>query len=172
MTKPIPATVSKPIKGYEDCYQVTNDGQIISLERAVIMQGYSRQIKARLRKLNKGRYMMVCLTKGGSRETRLVHRLVAEAFIPNPNSLPCINHKDFNTHNNRVDNLEWCTYKDNTRHRYANNHCGRVYTDEQIVEARRLDAGGLSRREIREKLGITTTSLQAILTGHSWKHLK
>lgn len=43
-----------------------------------------------------------------------IHRLVVEAFIPNPYNLPCVNHKDENTHNNRVDNLEWCSYKHNS----------------------------------------------------------
>ena len=60
------------------------------------------------------------LCKNGKIKAFLVHRLVAEAFIPNPDNLPCINHKDENPKNNQVENLEWCTYK------YNNEYNGRI----------------------------------------------
>ena len=51
-------------------------------------------------------------------KNRNIHRVIAETFIPNPNNLPCVNHKDGNKQNNRVDNLEWCTHSENTLHSF------------------------------------------------------
>lgn len=61
-------------------------------------------------------YKFVCLRKNSINHNSLIHRLVAEAFINNPNNLPVVNHIDGNKQNNRVDNLEWCTYHDNRMH--------------------------------------------------------
>ena len=61
-------------------------------------------------------YVTVCLTKNGKHTNFKVHRLVATAFIPNPDNLPVVNHKDENPANNNVDNLEWCTIKYNTQY--------------------------------------------------------
>lgn len=68
-------------------------------------------------KTEKG-YLRVDLSKDGKTKHYKVHRLVASAFIPNKNNLPQINHKDENKQNNRVDNLEWCTHKENTQHAF------------------------------------------------------
>lgn len=64
---------------------------------------------------NKG-YLFVCAKERGRRKNLLIHRLVAEAFIPNPENKPEVNHKDGNPHNNRVDNLEWVTSSENRKH--------------------------------------------------------
>jgi len=61
-------------------------------------------------------YLSIKQTMNGKQETFYIHRLVAEAFIPNPENKPCINHKDGNTKNNHVSNLEWCTYRENNIH--------------------------------------------------------
>ena len=68
---------------------------------------------------NKG-YLCVDLYKNGKRSTKKVHRLVADAFIPNPKRKPCVNHKDGNKLNNSFDNLEWVTSKENCRHAWKN----------------------------------------------------
>lgn len=98
----------KDIHGYENLYQVSNTGKIKGLPR---IDSNGRIYPERFltpEKLRKG-YLRVCL---GSRKTGLrhylVHRLVAMAFIPNPDSLPQINHKNENKADNRVENLEWC----------------------------------------------------------------
>lgn len=93
----------KDIVGYEGKYQVSNYGQVRALH-------YRMTDKTRLINIrdNKG-YCEVALWKNSSRKLYMVHRLVAETFIPNPNCLPQVNHKDENKKNNRVDNLEWCT---------------------------------------------------------------
>ena len=65
-------------------------------------------------------YFMISLCKNGKAKKFLVHRLVAKAFIPNPLNKEQVNHKDGNVHNNVVDNLEWCTNAENTKHAYEN----------------------------------------------------
>lgn len=98
----------KPIVCYEEKYQISNYGQVKSLN-------YRGSGKDKILKLQKDTYgySKVILYKNGKAKTRMVHRLVAEAFIPNPNNLPQINHKDEDKSNNCVDNLEWCSAKYN-----------------------------------------------------------
>lgn len=108
------ATVSeiKQIEGYED-YFVSNTGKVFSKNRE-------------LRQYEIGGHLCVYLYKNTIREKIYVHRLVAKAFIPNPNNYPIVNHKDENGLNNDYKNLEWCTYSYNTTYgtcisRRANN---------------------------------------------------
>lgn len=94
----------RPIKGYEGLYEVSNTGLIKSLncynyKEPKILQQYVR----------KDGYAIVGLSKNNITKTKTVHRLVAEAFLPNPNDLEMVNHRDENKSNNNVDNLEWCS---------------------------------------------------------------
>jgi len=100
----------KPIKGYEGYYEVSNFGNIRSIDRLVPFLHYSVHRKGRMMRLHTHRkgYLEVHLCKNGKERIFKVHRLVALAFIPNPLKLPQINHKDENPANNSVDNLEWC----------------------------------------------------------------
>lgn len=94
----------RDIPNYEGLYQISNLGRVKSLNFN----------KTKIRKTqSKKRYITVNLSKDGKTKYYLVHRLVAEAFIPNPNNYPCVNHKDENPSNNHVDNLEWCTHEYN-----------------------------------------------------------
>lgn len=97
----------KDIRGYEGYYQVSNFGNVRSVDR---VDSHCRNLKGRILKLSNGTYKSVTLSTNNVCKNHSVHRLVAEAFIPNPNNLPCINHKDEDKHNNNVNNLEWCTY--------------------------------------------------------------
>jgi len=98
----------KKIRGFEG-YAVDENGNIFSTKRQ----------KALAQRLEKNGYMSVALWHNGSMKRKKVHRLVAEAFIPNPHGLPCVNHKDENKLNNRASNLEWCTVQYNNH--YGNN---------------------------------------------------
>ena len=94
----------KDIEGYEGLYQVSNLGNVKSLNFQ--KRGYEKNITP---KLNKKGYLWVILYGGNKRSNVLIHRLVASAFIENPNGFEHVNHKDENPLNNNVDNLEWCT---------------------------------------------------------------
>ena len=103
----------KPKKDYEGLYEVSNFGRVKSLGN-----GNSNNSKERVLKpvKVKGGYLQVHLSKNGKRKMFLVHRLVAEAFIPNTDNLPFINHKDEDKTNNSVENLEWCTREYNNNY--------------------------------------------------------
>ena len=110
----------KDIEGYEGLYQVSNFGRIKSLEHNSSMtnifgKGGKSLVKHNEKIINgyiqNTGYLTVTLT--GKKYS--VHRLVAKAFVQNPNNYPVINHIDGNKLNNKVDNLEWCTHKHNTR---------------------------------------------------------
>lgn len=112
----------KDIRGYEGWYMVSNLGRVKSLERTLSVTRYGNihrsKFKERILKQykNTGGYYIVELHKQDKGTQPKVHRLVAEAFIPNPYNLPCINHKDEVVTNNCVDNLEWCDYKYNNNY--------------------------------------------------------
>ncbi len=105
----------KDINGYEGLYQVSNLGQVKSLER-YDKSNHKRKEKLLTPTKTNNNYLVVCLTMKNKHINYYIHRLVAEAFIPNPNNLPCVNHKDENKENNCVDNLEWCTAEYNNNY--------------------------------------------------------
>lgn len=110
----------KDIPGYEGYYQVSNYGRVKSLPRWIVYSDGRKYFYDGVllkQKHDHGGYCGVELTTNSELETFKVHRLVAKMFIPNPDNLPEVNHKDENKDNNCVDNLEWC---DN----YYNNHYG------------------------------------------------
>lgn len=127
--------VWKDIKGFEGLYQVSNLGNIKHLPYSqpyigrwgnlVIRKKKELMLKPAPMKRSNG-YLGVTLYKNGKRCTRSVHRLVAEAFVPNPNNLPQVNHKDENKLNNESVNLEWCTSQYNINYGTANHRRSRT----------------------------------------------
>lgn len=114
----------KDIKEYEGLYQVSNLGKIRSLDRAV-RKNYNKYVsKGKILKQEiRNTYYTVQLNKEGKRKVFQVHRLVAQAFIPNYNNYPIVNHIDENPVNNMVENLEWCTQKYNVCHSKWKMYC-------------------------------------------------
>ena len=109
----------KDKKDYEGLYQVSNLGRAKSLDRYIKGKGHSLQFKkGRILKQTKDRYgyLQVTLCKNNIKKEYKVHRLVAEAFIDNPDNLSQVNHRDENKLNNNVDNLEWCDAKYNSNY--------------------------------------------------------
>lgn len=132
--------VWKDIKGYEGLYQVSNFGRVKSLRRSAVLGKNIRQVKEKVIKpfiTNKG-YYQIFLSKNGKTSHKCVHRLVAMAFIPNPNEYLIINHKDENPLNNCVDNLEWCDYS------YNNN-----YGNRNKIVSDKMTNGKLSKKVLQ-----------------------
>lgn len=101
------------VRGYNGRYQVSNLGNVRSVR---VNRKGKREYKPIAPWRNNKGYEMVYLCREGVRQRLLVHRIVAEAFLPNPDRLPEVNHKDWITYNNCVDNLEWCTRKYNSQY--------------------------------------------------------
>lgn len=105
----------KPIKDYEGFYEVSNKGNVRSLDREFI-NSLGRRVVFKGTTLSPryvNNYLAVVLNKQGTKTTKKIHRLVAETFLDNPNNLPCVNHKDEIKCNNEESNLEWCTHSYN-----------------------------------------------------------
>lgn len=108
----------KDIEGYEGKYQVSNLGRVKSLKRKCnVLNGY-RTVNEKILNLNKNRYgyVTVNLSKNNKNKICTIHRLVATAFIPNPENKPQVNHIDGNKTNNIVENLEWVSKEENMQH--------------------------------------------------------
>lgn len=108
-----------PVKGYEDRYEVSTEGRIRSKDHYIRHSaGGMRLWKGKVLKplkQNTG-YMAIMF---GDRTVRLIHRVVAMTFIPNPENKKCVNHKNGNKEDNSVSNLEWATYSENEKHSYT-----------------------------------------------------
>lgn len=105
----------KDIEGYEGLYQVSNYGNVKSMERTI----YKRKCKTIMKtpSLSGKGYLKTSLCKNGKIKYAFIHRLVAQAFIPNPENKPTVDHIDRNKLNNNVNNLRWATYTEQIRNR-------------------------------------------------------
>lgn len=146
----------KDIEGYEGLYQVSNLGRVRSLDRSIVMQTkrngkalkpYMSFHKGTILKpvIDPHGYALVQLRKEGKPWYVRVHRLVAMAFIPNPENKPCINHLDNTRNNNIVSNLEWCTYKENSQYAAKQGRIkgllGKHHTEETKERIRKAKTG-------------------------------
>lgn len=111
--------IYKDIPGFENIYQVSDLGNVRSLDRQVRShKDKTRTIKGKQYSPYTGLrgYKVVTLRKGKEVKVVYIHKLIAQLFIPNPLNKICINHKDGDKLNNSIDNLEWATYKENNNH--------------------------------------------------------
>ena len=113
-----------PIKGYESLYEVSDQGRVKSLKF-----GKERILKPGS---DKDGYLQVGLHKNGYKKMCRVHRLVSQTFIPNPNNLPEVNHRDENKTNNSVQNLEWCDRKSNCNYGTRNQRVSEKNTNGKL----------------------------------------
>lgn len=158
----------KEIKGYEGLYEVSSLGRVRSMDRWVAHRDNSKKfIKGKIRKpsSSKNDYLFVMLYKGNQHKFHLIHRLVAEAFLDNPNHLTEVNHKDENKTNNCVYNLEYCT------HKYNANYGTCIEKRAKKLHQYSLDGEFIreweSAAEIERKLGYGHSNIAACCNGKS-----
>lgn len=170
----------KDIKGYEGLYQISNTGKIKSLKRMVVRNNNRPLLveeKILKPSVDKRGYLYVGLLKNGIKKTYSVHRLVAEAFIQNPNNLPQVNHKDENKQNNCVKNLELCDAKYNNNYGTRNKRIAEKIskklingkTSKQVLQidktTNEVIAEFPSVSEVQRQLGIRKSNISACCLG-------
>lgn len=155
----------KDIAGYEGLYQVSNLGNVRSLNWS--NTGVIKLVA--LKKHNRG-YLHVLLYKGKRCKSFLVHRLVADTFMPCSDKTMTVNHIDENPLNNHLDNLEWCSLKENIN-KFQSNHPGKIGRTENMTPVNQLDMGGRvvnvwkSVAEIRRNLNFNSWSISQCCNG-------
>lgn len=165
----------KNIKEFENYYQISNLNRVKSLAR-YDKRGY--RIKERILKLqvNNAGYFSVNLWVNCKHKTCLMHRLVAEAFIPNFDNKPQINHRDGGKLNNRVNNLEWCTAKENITHAIntgLRNTKGEAHGRARLTEDAiiRIRESVLTLRKLAEIFKVSYQQIGYIKNNKRWRHI-
>jgi hypothetical protein len=161
------------IKGFSGMYQVSTFGNVRS---------NSNQVKGKnMKPVTVGGYLRVKLCKGHSKKPFFIHRIVADAFIPNPESKPQVNHIDLDKTNNHVSNLEWCTPSHNIRHSYANGRAKKdsskkTYKGNKLtssdVERIMSMRGSMMQKDIAKLFGVTPAVICGIYQGRLWKFIE
>lgn len=171
--------IFKDIYGYEGLYQISNLGRVKSLN-------YNKTRKEKILKYRKHRYgyLMVVLFKDGKRKEILVHRLVAQAFLPNLDNLPQVNHKDENKTNNCVENLEFCDAKYNSNYGTRNERVAKALTGAYNTKKSKpvmcIETGVIyqSTNEVQRQLGFSRGNISQCCNGkkntsykYHWKYV-
>lgn len=150
--------IFKPVKGYEGYYEVSNLGRVRS-------NSY-KGTKILKPAITKNGYLNVVFCINQKKEHKLIHRLVAETFIPNTNNYSTVNHRDENKLNNCVENLEWLSIEDNNR--YSNS---KMLTKDKVLQIPYLINSGYTQLEIANHFNVSRRTIQSILRGEHWKDL-
>lgn len=168
----------KDVVGFEGYYVVSDMGRIM---RVAIGENGRRPGNIRHPYANGGGYPSLILSKDGKGYTRMVHRLVAEAFLgPVPDGKE-VNHKDGNKNNNHVDNLEYISHSRNMKHSFdvlghknaRGSHSGASkLTEESIPEIISMIDGGISQRKVASYFGVSQPMISYITRGLYWKHVE
>jgi len=174
----------RPIEGYEGLYEVSNLGRVKSLARTIIRSDGRRCVvteKILTERVNDRGYIEIKLSRLGSSTYKKLHRIVATAFLDNPENKPEVNHKDGNKKNNQAENLEWATHSENMQHAFANglhSHQGdrsstKLLTESDVLSIRERQANGEKRGEVYADYAevISIHGFKAIWYRHTWKHI-
>lgn len=169
----LPGEIWRDIKGFDGEYQVSTKGRVKSF--------HYHKIFILKQRLNKKGYYSVALYKNGKSRHYRVNRLVAEAFIPNPENKPLVHHRDDNPSNNCVENLEWVTEEENTRYALAagrmktgSAHYRAKFTEEDIrfIRTHYIPRHPIfSAAALAEKYGVYESTIYNILRRKTWKHV-
>lgn len=165
----------RDISGYENKYRVSTDGEVLSLNYKNRFSGP----KLMSGQITRKGYLRVILSLNRVPKLLSVHRLVAIAFIPNPENLPQVNHKDGNKLNNSVENLEWISNENNIKHAHENNlransyrkgelHPGARLTEDDVRQIRSTPG---THKSVGEKFGIDFTTVSKIKLRKLWPHI-
>ena len=163
--------------GYEGLYKVSNKGEVKSLN-----YNHTRKEKILKPGKNKRGYLSVALFKNGKMKNMKIHRLVCEAFLPNPNNLPQVNHKDENPSNNNVENLEYCDARYNINYGSRNQKVSKAQiNDKKKSKAVMCVETGViyqSIRDIQRKFGYNQSYISKCCRdiykqayGYSWQYV-
>lgn len=161
----------KDVPGFEGYYKISKNGELFSLPRRTVRPGIRKSA------IDRNGYKKVTLSKKCKLHYFTVHRLVALTYIPNPQNLPTVNHKDGNKLNNSIENLEWATYSYQQKHacaigikdHFGENHSQHKLKEYQVVEILKLlKLGNLSNKEIGILYNVTGCCINSIKRGRTW----
>lgn len=168
----------KDVVGHEGFYQVSNLGQVKSLPRTVNNKFYSGKVLS-TKNSNPKQYEKTSLHDSGASRYYKVHQLVARAFIPNPDNKREVNHIDGNKHNNKVDNLEWVTSKENKEHnhklgitRIGERHQNSILNEDTVKQIKLMLKDGISQTVIARHFNLKTYMVNNIKRENTWKYLQ
>lgn len=157
-----------PVTGYEGLYAVSDKGHVIRTNK------YRNSTGRPLRPSVVSGYHRVTLSKENTRKAMLVHRLVADAFIGITSGFD-VNHLNGDRLDNRLENLEVVTRRDNERHKWATLKTGALNNiklcADEVLEIRRLYASGQSLSSLAKRFGVGKSNISAIVNRHTWKHI-
>lgn len=160
----------KPVKDFEEMYEVSYLGQIRNILSGKILRG------------NKGiqGYIKIVLYKDGKGKGIYAHRIIAQVWVSNPYNKPHINHKNGIKDDNRYVNLEWCTQQENNQHAkemklykplLGSQHGQAKLTEEIVLEIRKKSKEGITGKSLAEFYSVDPMTINRVLNRKTWKHI-